>query len=76
MLIGFYIWGISWRRAYKQGAYWGILKKGLQTGGILTGFYGIGYGIEFNHFMKTFGNSKGKKTWKNPPQERDGNTGT
>ena len=67
MLILFHIWGHILK---------GMGKGGLYTRGILTGFYGIGYGIEFNHFMKTFGNSKGKKTWKNPTQERDGNTGT
>ena len=49
---------------------------GLYTGDILTGFYSIGYGIEFNHFMKIFGNSKRKKTCKDPSQETDGNTGT
>ena len=63
MLIGFRIWGY-------------IFKMGLYTGDILTGFYSIGYGIEFNHFMKIFGNSKRKKTWKDPSQETDGNTGT
>ena len=49
---------------------------GLYAGGMLTGFYGIGYGIEFNHFMKIFGNSKGKKYGKIPHKKRDGNTGT
>ena len=53
ILIGFHIWGH-------------IFKWGLYTEGILTGFYGIGYGIEFNHFMKIFGNSNGKKHGKIP----------
>ena len=48
----------------------GISDRGpLYTGGILTGFYGIGYGIEFNDFTKIFGKSKGKKHGKNPHEK-------
>ena len=67
-----YIWDVKWV-SYLGG----ISSRGdLYAGDILTGFYSIGYGIEFNHFIKIFGNFKGKKTWKDPPEERDGNTGT
>ena len=53
-----------------------IFKGGLICRGHINRIYSIGYGIEFNHFIKIFGNFKGKKTWKDPPEERDENTGT
>ena len=56
-----YIWDINW--VSYLGAY---LQVGLVYRGHINRILRYRYGIEFNHFMKIFGNSNGKKHGKIP----------